>query len=55
MHFKCENELNRYVDLERGEEKKKKTCVVSWRFEPHQAMLNPLFKGTQQATKVGAG
>lgn len=50
MHFKCErNRANRYVDL------KKEICgMVCW-FEPCQAMLNPVFKATQRAIKVGAG
>lgn len=47
MHFKCGNGTNRYVDFF-------KICgTVCW-FEPCQAMLNPVFKATQRAIKVGA-
>lgn len=50
MHFKCKNGANRYVDFFffflNG---------MVCRFESFQAMLNPVFKATQRAMKVGAG
>lgn len=50
MHFKCGNGANRYVDL-----KKERICGKVFWLEPCQAMLNPVFKATQRAIKVGAG